>query len=138
MLRMLGVEVDGPTTLLGDNQAVVLSSSVPSSQIKKKHLSISYHRIRECIAASICVFYHIPTHLNLADVLTKPLPKIVHHRLIQPVLFRTKGGLVDDTSPHDDSATGELEDRHDSTDASHTDDATTVEAAPSSPKAASE
>ena len=41
ILRMLGVVLDGPAVLLGDNQAVVLSSSIPSSQLKKKHLSIS-------------------------------------------------------------------------------------------------
>ena len=49
-LRMLGFELDGPTVMLGDNNAVVLSTTIPSSQLKKKHLSIAYHKVRECNA----------------------------------------------------------------------------------------
>ena len=117
MLRMLGVENDGPATLLGDNQAVVLSSTVPSSQIKKKHLSISYHQIRECIAAGICVFYHIPTEQNLADVLTKPLSKLVFHRLVRPILFRAKGGTMEPPATGEATlpTTGEVTPVHDAT-----------------------
>ena len=34
-LRMLGVPIDGPTLLLGDNMSVVLNTTVPSSVLKK-------------------------------------------------------------------------------------------------------
>ena len=45
MLRCLGVKLDGPALMLGDNMSVVLNTSVPSSVLKKKHCSISYHSV---------------------------------------------------------------------------------------------
>jgi hypothetical protein len=41
MLRSLGVDLDGPTLMLGDNMSVVLNTSVPSSVLKKKHNAIA-------------------------------------------------------------------------------------------------
>ena len=87
-LRMLGFELDGPTMMLGDNNAVVLSSTIPSSQLKKKHLSIAYHKIRECNAGQepILEFYHIPSQDNLADLLTKPLSRMLFKTLVEKIL----------------------------------------------------
>jgi hypothetical protein len=87
-LRFLGVPIDGPALMLGDNQSVVLSTSVPSSILKKKHNAIAYHRIREAIAAGIIEFVHIDTTENCADILTKPLAGLAFHRLVKPLLFR--------------------------------------------------
>jgi hypothetical protein len=69
---MLGVPVEGPTTLYGDNMAVVLNTTVTSSQIKKKHNAIAYHRVREAIAGNIVCLAHIPSEENIANILTKP------------------------------------------------------------------
>ena len=85
---MLGVPVVGPTTMYGDNMSVVLNTTVPSSQLKKKHNAIAYHRVREAIAANIVTLHHIPSHANIADVLTKPLPVNTFQTLVDPVLFR--------------------------------------------------
>ena len=38
LLRMLGVRVESPTLLLGDNKSVVLNSTIPSSVLKNKAL----------------------------------------------------------------------------------------------------
>ena len=69
-LRMLGVPIDGPAMMYGDNQSVVLNTTVPSSVLKKKHHACAYHRVREAIAAKILIFKHIPSKENLANVLT--------------------------------------------------------------------
>jgi hypothetical protein len=87
-LRMMGVPVHGPTLMKGDNMAVVLNTTVPSSQLKKKHNAIAYHRVREAIAAGIIQFVHIPTGENYADCLTKPLPITQFQRTVHPTLFR--------------------------------------------------
>jgi hypothetical protein len=50
MLRSLGVALDGPALMLGDDMSVVLNTTVPSSVMKKKHNEIAYHRIREATA----------------------------------------------------------------------------------------
>ena len=57
-LRMLGVPLDGPALMLGDNMSVVLNTTVPSSVLKKKHLGVGYHRVREAIAARFDVCTH--------------------------------------------------------------------------------
>jgi hypothetical protein len=72
MLRSLGVALDGPALMLGDNMSVVLNTTVPSSVLKKKHNAIAYHRVREAIAARIMRFAYIKSEENVSDVLTKP------------------------------------------------------------------
>jgi hypothetical protein len=59
MLRSLGVALDGPALMSGDNMSVVLNTTVPSSVLKKKHNAIAYHRVREAIAARIMRFAHM-------------------------------------------------------------------------------
>ncbi len=87
-LRMLGVVIEGPALMLGDNKSVVLNTTMPSSALKKKHNAIAYHRVREAIAANIIRFYHVPSTDNLADFLTKPLPSTKIYPLTKAVLFR--------------------------------------------------
>ena len=87
-LRALGVPIDGPVMMYGDNQSVILSSTMPSSVLKKKHLACCYYRIREAIAAQILRFEYIKSSRNYADVLTKPLAKHEFHTLVKPILFR--------------------------------------------------
>ena len=87
-LRMLGMPINGPALLLGDNNSVVLNTTVPSSPLKKKHNAIAWHRIREAIACKILVFAKIDSKDNYADMLTKPLPPVLFHRLVEPLLFR--------------------------------------------------
>ena len=89
MLRMLGVPLDGPALMLGDNMSVVLNTTLPSSVLKKKHCAISYHRVREAIAAKILRFAHVPSPENIADIATKPLGNAAFHALIKNYLFRT-------------------------------------------------
>jgi hypothetical protein len=88
-LRMLGVPVDGPALMLGDNMSIILNTSVPSSVLKKKHNAIAYHRVREAIAGKVMRFSHIPSIENIADILTKPLGSAAFHKLVKPLMFRT-------------------------------------------------
>ena len=87
-LRMMGVPLDGPALLLGDNNSVVLNCTMPSSVLKKKHNACSYHMVRESIAAGILRFAHIISEENYADILTKALPSSSFHSLVKPLLFR--------------------------------------------------
>jgi hypothetical protein len=85
---MLGVELDGPAMMFGDNKSVVVNTTMPSSQLKKKHNACAYHRVREAIAARIINFFHILSASNFADILTKPLPSTTFYKLVKPLLFR--------------------------------------------------
>ena len=80
MLRSLGVTVNKPTDLLGNNEGMIKSSSLPSSTLKKKHVAISYHKVRECNVAGIIRLMHVPTDKNLSDMNTKALgPSKLNH-----------------------------------------------------------
>ena len=86
-LHMMGIPLDGPALMLGDNNSVVLNCTMPSSVLKKKHNACSYHMVRESIAAGILKFTHIPSEYNYADILTKALPSSSFHNLVKPLLF---------------------------------------------------
>jgi hypothetical protein len=92
MLRSLGVALDGPALMLGDNISVFLNNavslSVPSSVLKKKHNSIAYHRIRADIAAGLKRFAYIKSEENFSDVLEKPLNNEKFYYLMKRWLFR--------------------------------------------------
>jgi hypothetical protein len=75
MLRCLGVPVTAPTNLYGDNFGVIQSATIPEGELKKKHIAISYHYVREAIAAKVVNGIWVRTDENFADVCTKALGK---------------------------------------------------------------
>ena len=87
-LRMMGVEPDGPALMLGDNNSVILNCTIPNSVLKKKHAACSYHRVQKAIAAKVMCFSHIPSNMNYADILTKPITGEIFRKLVKPLLFR--------------------------------------------------
>ena len=75
-LRYLGVPVLNHSYMFGDNQSVVTSSTIPHSRLNKRHQALSYHRVRECIAAKIIRFFHVRSEENPSDIMTKFLARI--------------------------------------------------------------
>jgi hypothetical protein len=73
MLRSLGIPVNEPTKLFGDNLGVIQNASMPEATLQKKHTAISFHRVRECVAAKIIAPYAINGKDNFADIFTKPV-----------------------------------------------------------------
>ena len=72
-LRMMGIPVEGPSFIFGDNKSVLVNSSKPDSVSKKKSNSVAYHFVHEGCASNEWQVTYINTHLNVADLLTKPL-----------------------------------------------------------------
>ena len=70
---MMGIPCDEPTYVYGDNMSVLANTSIPESTLKKKSNSIAYHFVREGVARDEWRTAYINTHLNPADLLTKPL-----------------------------------------------------------------
>jgi Reverse transcriptase (RNA-dependent DNA polymerase) len=85
-LRMMGFPLLGPTSVLCDNQSVVINASRPESTLSKKHNSIAYHRVREAQAATTIRVGHVPGVDNWADMLTKCLDGVK--------LFRNRGMVL--------------------------------------------
>ena len=49
-LRMMGIPVEGPAHIHGDNQSVLANTTIPDSTLKKKSQSIACHFVREGVA----------------------------------------------------------------------------------------
>ena len=73
-LRMMGIPVDGPAYIYGDNQSVLANTTIPDSTLKKKSQSIAYHFVREGVARGEWMTTYVNTHDNESDLLTKMLP----------------------------------------------------------------
>ena len=70
----MGIPVEGPAFIYGDNQSVLANSTIPDSTLKKKSQSICYHFVREGAARDEWRTTYVNTHDNEADLLTKVLP----------------------------------------------------------------
>ena len=73
-LRMLGIPVNGPALIAGDNQSVLANTTIPDSTLKKKSQSIAYHFVREGVARDEWRTAYVRSELNSSDLLTKQLP----------------------------------------------------------------
>ena len=86
-LRMMGVSIDGSANIFMDNESVIKSGINPDTVLKKKHVSIAYHKARESFAANIITLYWVPSQENLADLFTKVLDVQTRKSLFRSGLF---------------------------------------------------
>ena len=103
-LFMLGANAEPSSCLDGNDMAVVLNTTIPSSFLKKKHQGCNYFRVRKSFAARFIRYRHIRSMENVVDLLTKPLERAAYGKLTSKYLFRRpktiKEGLVkDDARP---------------------------------------
>ena len=69
-LRMMGVPIEGPTHMYGDNMSTIHHTQCPESHLKEKSNSICYHAVKEAVAMGEMLTGHVKTDENL-DLLTK-------------------------------------------------------------------
>ena len=67
----MGVPIETPAYVYGDNMSVIKNTQRPESTLKKKSNQICYHFARESVAMGECLMAHIPTNENVADLATK-------------------------------------------------------------------
>ncbi len=95
---MMGIKVDEPTFIFGDNKSVLYNTTSPGSTLKKKSNAIAYHFVREGVARDEWRTAYVGSDDNVADMLTKPLsgPKRVKFvRMILQHIYPEKGvGLL--------------------------------------------
>ena len=72
-LRQTGISIDTLTYIFGDNKSVLVNTSEPHSQLKKKSSSIAYHFVREGVTKDEWRTTYLNTNFNPADMLTKSL-----------------------------------------------------------------
>jgi hypothetical protein len=73
-LWMMGIPVEGPAFIYGDNQSFLANTTIPDSTLKKKRQSIAYQFVREGGARDVWRTMYTNTNDNESDLLTKVLP----------------------------------------------------------------
>lgn len=63
-------------TIFEDNQSAIKIANNPENNRRIKHIDIKHHFIKEKIDTGLVKILHIKTNYQLADIFTKPLPKI--------------------------------------------------------------
>lgn len=75
LLREVGVKIDSVPTIYCDNIGATYLSANPVFHSRMKHLALDYHFIREQVQNGTLRVTHVSTKDQLADGLTKPLPR---------------------------------------------------------------
>ncbi len=72
-LRMMGIRIDNPSYIDGNNMSVIRNTQQPESMLKKKSNSICYHAVCKSVAMGEALTGHIGTDENVGDLATKVL-----------------------------------------------------------------
>ena len=74
LLRELHLISDDPINLHIDNQSTIALINLDNSvNERSKHIEVRYHWIRDAVRKGIISPSHIPSELNISDILTKLL-----------------------------------------------------------------
>ena len=87
-LRMMGIPINNPCFIYGDNQSVLWKTSVPVSSLKKKSSSVAYNFVREGVSTDEWRTAYIKSSENPSDILTKSIPSgLNRYRKVRMVLY---------------------------------------------------
>ena len=86
-IRELGAPVLDESWMLGDNESVIKSSTIPSSVLNRRHNALSFHCVRSWISKGVLKFCHVSGKENISDILTKLLGFQQLWPIIEPLLF---------------------------------------------------
>ena len=75
ILPELQLNTEGPITIYCDNQGTIQLTRNPEQRQKTKHIDLRYHYIREQQDKGQIEIRYIESENQLADILTKALPK---------------------------------------------------------------
>ena len=75
-----------PSVMMDDNQGCIALSQNKMTTKRSKHINVRYHFCREKVASGDIIVLYCPTEEMLADILTKPLPRDRHLKLILIIL----------------------------------------------------
>jgi hypothetical protein len=73
------------TTIYGDNKSSLKLAEHPYDHCRTKHINLHYHFIKSYITSKDIVLHYCPTQTNIADLLTKALEPVTHHRLMKSI-----------------------------------------------------
>ena len=98
-LRVMGIKVDEPDFIFGENKSVLFNTSSPGSTLKKKLNAIANHFVCEGVVCDEWRTEYVGLDDNVADMLTKPLSGPKQVKFVQMIfkhIYPVKEGLDND------------------------------------------
>ena len=91
----LGFLQQGPTVIFEDNHSAIKLSENDCDHPKTRHVRVKYHFIREQVKLKQVVLKPVPTDDQVADGLTKPLPRDKHRSFCKMLGLRQRVEVLD-------------------------------------------
>ena len=76
LLADMGIGCVAATKIYEDNQGAIDLSHNPKHHSRTKHIDVAHHFTRELIVTKQIDVEYIPTGENVADIMTKALPRV--------------------------------------------------------------
>ena len=73
---MMGIPVNNPVYIYGDNKSVLWNTSNPESTLKRKSSSVAFHFFREGVSKDMRRTAYVKSSLNVADIFTKVVSSV--------------------------------------------------------------
>ena len=86
-LCMMGVDLNGPSMIFGDNTSVITNSQNPDSTLNKTSNLICYHTVSESVTMGESVISHIRSDEDWANLLAKILYEEKRMGLVRQTLM---------------------------------------------------
>jgi hypothetical protein len=89
LLEEIGLPQMSPTQINVDNQGTIDFTVNSGFHARSKHIDIRHHFVRESVASNEVSVHHVTSQDNLADILTKALPRQTHWSLVEKLGMTT-------------------------------------------------
>ena len=87
LLTDIGFPAAGATPLYADNTSAIRITENPIFHERTKHIEVDCHFIRDELKRDVISLPHVSTELQLADILTKGLPRPRHQFLVDKLML---------------------------------------------------
>lgn len=73
LLSEFGINTEKPIKIFCDNQSCVKLADNEKLSSRTKHIDVRYHFVKDLVKTSVIDLIYVPTEMNVADLMTKPL-----------------------------------------------------------------
>ena len=88
LLKEMGIPPTESIRLMEDNQGCISVAKNPINNSRTKHIDIKHHFVRDLVVNGTIALEYCDTKSQLADILTKGLPKSVHWKFLKLLNMR--------------------------------------------------
>jgi hypothetical protein len=95
LFQELKITLSKTSTIFSDNQAAIAIAHHPKFHARTKHINIAYYFLRDLVKSGTLNLVYVNTHLYLADLFTKGLPRVTHQDLTYEIgVLPHQGGVL--------------------------------------------